>query len=194
MDFIYRKLDVLSPQACQDFINVFEASDLKRPGVLYGPEGLSAYEGKKSTDITFNPTFLDHQVWGPLLRQVVEILDRGKRDYKTRYQTAFDNLDDFNLDASINMQRYLPGEGFTSYHCERAGMSHSNRILVWMIYLNTVYDAGETEFYYQHHFEQAWEGKLLIWPSDWTYLHRGITSPSTSKYVLTGWFVHPQNS
>lgn len=190
MNFIYRKLDVLSTESCQAFINAFEASDLKQPGVLYGPEGTSSSGGKKSTDITFNPSFLNDPVWGPLLNQVIEILERGKRDYITRHHTAFSKLDDFTIDTSINMQRYLPGEGFTSYHCERAGLKHSNRILVWMIYLNTVHDAGETEFFYQQHFEQAWEGKLMIWPSDWTHLHRGVPSPSTSKYILTGWFVH----
>jgi hypothetical protein len=190
MNFIYRKLDVLSTESCQDFIKAFETSDLKQPGVLYGPEGTSSTGGKKSTDITFNPSYLNDPTWGPLLTQVVDILGRGKRDYITRHETAFSKLDDFTLDANINMQRYLPGEGFTAYHCERAGLKYGNRILVWMIYLNTVHDAGETEFFYQQHFEQAWEGKLVIWPSDWTHLHRGIPSPSESKYILTGWFVH----
>jgi hypothetical protein len=62
-----------------------------------------------------------------------------------------------------------------------------------MIYLNTVKDRGETEFYYQHHFESAVEGKLVIWPSDWTHLHRGVPSPTETKYVLTGWFNHIKN-
>lgn len=190
MMFIHRKYDVLSPSSCQDFIKTFEESDLKKPGVLYGPGGSSSNSGKVSTDISFTPDYLRDPVWGPLLEQVVSILDRGKRDYITRFKTAFDKLDDFQLDSQMNMQRYLPNQGFTSYHCERAGSKYSNRVLVWMIYLNTVNDCGETEFYFQHHFEQAQEGKLLIWPSDWTHLHRGIPSPTETKYILTGWFVH----
>jgi hypothetical protein len=57
-----------------------------------------------------------------------------------------------------------------------------------MIYLNTITDKGETEFYYQHHSEPAVACKLIILPSDWTYLHRGVVSPSQTKYILTGWF------
>ena len=30
----------------------------------------------------------------------------------------------------------------------------------------------------------------MIWPSDWTFLHRGIPSLTQTKYILTGWFVH----
>ena len=67
---------------------------------------------------------------------------------------------------------------------------YSDRVLVWMIYLNDVTDRGETEFYFQHHFERPEEGKLVIWPADWTYTHRGIASPTQTKYILTGWFTH----
>jgi hypothetical protein len=88
------------------------------------------------------------------------------------------------------MQRYTPGEGFHGWHCERAGLTHSNRILAWMFYLNDVTDNGGTQFHYQQHIEQPQAGKLIIWPSDWMYLHRGLTSPTQTKYVLTGWYVH----
>ena len=46
------------------------------------------------------------------------------------------------------------------------------------------------QFLYQHHFEEPKEGKLVIWPSDWTHLHRGIPSLTQTKYILTGWFTH----
>jgi hypothetical protein len=59
-----------------------------------------------------------------------------------------------------------------------------------MVYLNTVNDGGHTEFYYQNHFEDPVQGKLVIWPSDWTHLHRGIVSETETKYILTGWFDH----
>ena len=188
--FLYRKEGALSPELCQSFIDTFEASDEKKPGVLYGPDGHSSTTGKKSTDITFHPGYLENDTWGPLLKQLVPIIERGQDVYVSRHLTTMQKMDAFRIDSHFNMQRYLPGEGFTGWHCERAGLKHANRILVWMVYLNDVNDGGETEFYYQHHFEQPTEGKLLIWPSDWTYLHRGVIAPFESKYVLTGWFVH----
>jgi hypothetical protein len=188
--FIYRKEGALSPQLCNSFIETFEASDEKQPGVLYGPEGSSSNSGKKSTDITFYPGYLKHDIWGSLLEQLIPIVEKGQSDYIARHQTAMQKMDSFRISSQFNMQRYLPGEGFSSYHCERAGLKYSNRILVWMVYLNDVTDGGETEFFYQHHFEEPKQGKLVIWPSDWTHLHRGIISPTQTKYILTGWFVH----
>ena len=34
----------------------------------------------------------------------------------------------------------------------------------------------------------ARRGKTLIWPVDWTHTHRGIVSPTQSKYIVGGWF------
>jgi hypothetical protein len=191
--FIYKKENVLSPELCHTFIKTFEASNEKSPGVLDGPDGKSSSEGKKSTDITFNPSYLEHNDWGPLLKQLIPVIEKGQNDYIQRYFTALSVVDQFRIYSYFNMQRYLPNEGFSSFHCERGGFNYLDRILVWMIYLNDVTDGGETEFYYQHHFEPAQQGKLIIWPSDWMFLHRGIPSPTQTKYILTGWFTHIEN-
>ena len=29
---------------------------------------------------------------------------------------------------------------------------------------------------------------------DWTHLHRGITSPTETKYIITGWFSWVENN
>jgi hypothetical protein len=190
--FLYTKKNALSFELCNSFIQAFENSPQdQQPGILYGPEGASSSLGKKSTDISFTPNWLNKPIWGNLLHQLVDIINQNRSDYYLRFQTAFDKLDPIELGTIFNMQRYLPEEGFSSYHCERASLKHSNRVLVWMVYLNDVTNRGETEFYYQHHFEPAEQGKLVIWPSDWMYLHRGIPSPTQTKYILTGWFIHP---
>lgn len=188
--FLYRKEGALSSQLCNSFIEMFESSDEKKPGVLYGPDGTSSVDSKKSTDITFHPGYLNHDIWGPLLSQLIPVIEKGKEDYILRHKIAMEKLDPFEISTMFNMQRYEPGEGFFGWHCERATLKYSNRVLVWMVYLNTVTDRGETEFYYQHHFERPEQGKLVIWPSDWIYLHRGIPSPTQTKYILTGWFNH----
>ena len=186
--FLYSKENALSSRLCKAFIDTFEASDLKHPGVLYGDGEYSSVGGKKSTDITFNPSNLQHPQWGPILSELIPIIEKGQLDYINRHSLAMGKLDPFSISSEFNMQKYNPEEGFFEWHCERASIEYSNRVLVWMIYLNTVTDRGETEFYYQHHFESAVEGKLVIWPSDWMYLHRGVPSPTQTKYILTGWF------
>ncbi len=57
-----------------------------------------------------------------------------------------------------------------------------------MTYLNDVEDGGGTEFYHQNLIVKPRKGKTLIWPADWTHTHRGVTSPTQEKYVITGWF------
>jgi hypothetical protein len=57
-----------------------------------------------------------------------------------------------------------------------------------MTYLNTVKDGGGTEFFHQKLTTSAEQGKTLIWPADWTHTHRGITSPTEEKYIITGWY------
>lgn len=186
--FLYTKENALSSRLCRAFIDTFETSDLKHPGVLYGAGQFSSANGKKSTDITFNPSDLQHPQWGPLLSEFIPVIEKGQSDYMDRHSLALSKVDSFGISSEFNMQKYNPEEGFFDWHCERASIGYGNRILVWMVYLNTVTDRGETEFYYQHHFESAVEGKLVIWPSDWMYLHRGIPSPTQTKYILTGWF------
>lgn len=188
--FLYRKKEALTPEFCNILIETFETSDLKKPGVLYGKDGFDSEGFKKSTDISFHPGYLEDNIWGPLLKELIPIIEKGKADYMTRYWLGMERVDPFEINSFFNIQRYYPSEGFLGFHCERAGLKHSNRILAWMVYLNDVTDAGETEFFYQNHFEEAEQGKLVIWPSDWTHMHRGIPSPTQTKYIITGWFTH----
>lgn len=192
-NFIYTKNNALSANVCLNLIKAFEESDLKQPGVLYGPEGISSDSDKKSTDITFDPSFMNKEPWSLLLEDVIVSVKTGVLDYLNRHSTAMSKMDPIDLYTYFNMQKYEPNEGFFGWHCERAGVKHSDRLLVWMVYLNTLTDRGETEFLYQQHFEAPERSKLVIWPSDWTHLHRGVPSPTETKYILTGWFTHIKN-
>jgi hypothetical protein len=95
----------------------------------------------------------------------------------------------FGFQESFNIQHYAPNEGFFKWHSERA--QHNERTvrrhLVFMTYLNTVEDGGYTEFKFQNIKIQPQKGLTLIWPADWTWTHRGITSPTEHKYIATGW-------
>lgn len=87
----------------------------------------------------------------------------------------------------IKIQKTEIGEGFHEWHCEKASLSDRNRLLAFMVYLNDVEEGGETEFLYQHKRVKPEKGKLLIWPSQFTHVHRGNPPLSNTKYVLTGW-------
>jgi len=88
------------------------------------------------------------------------------------------------------IQKYNPGGGFYVYHTERGSNKEpiASRHLVFMTYLNDVTHQGETEFYHQKLKIKPKKGLTLIWPADWTHTHRGIASPSQTKYIATGWY------
>ena len=91
---------------------------------------------------------------------------------------------------AVNVQKYLPNGGYYQWHCERQGdvFPERSRHLVYMTYLNDVDDGGETEFMYQNVKIKPRKGLTLVWPADWTHTHRGLTSPTETKYIVTGWW------
>ena len=188
-NFIYRRKNAFSKSLCRSFIETFEIDkERQKPGVVRKGDIVKTHpETKISTDISFIPTDLEDPKWNFLLTSLIGVLHLGKSDYTQQFYRGIEALNPFDIHHSFNMQRYNPGEGYTEYHCERAGYG-SRRMLVWMLYLNDVNDRGWTEFYYQQHYEAAEEGKLVIWPSDFTHTHRGIVSNTETKYVLTGWY------
>ena len=85
------------------------------------------------------------------------------------------------------IQHYQPKTGFISLHYEKT-KEYSDRILVYMAYLNTIKNKGGTEFPFQNKNFSAKKGRLIIWPAGFTHPHKGIVSPTEEKYIVTGWF------
>lgn len=96
----------------------------------------------------------------------------------------------FTILEGMNIQQYEPNGGYYEWHCERNSMDmpQSSRHLVFITYLNDVTDEGETEFYHQKIKIKPQKGLTVIFPSDWTFTHRGIPSKTQEKYIVTGWF------
>ena len=92
----------------------------------------------------------------------------------------------WKTDVSCNYQKYKPGQSFNREHCEHL-ISTPYRILVWMIYCNTIKKGGETSFPQQKLKIKPEAGKLVIWPAGWTHSHIGIAAPNENKYIVSGW-------
>ena len=189
-DFIYRKENALSFDFCRSLIELFEIDKERQHRGVIRKEGkvIPADEHKISTDISFIPKDLQDKLWGKPLQKIIDAVEMGRQDWMAQHYMGMDNVDAFEINFTFNMQRFLPGEGYHKFHNERASWETRDRVGVWMIYLNDVYDKGWTEFFYQQHFEIPKVGKIVCWPSDWTHTHRGIISPTETKYILTGWF------
>ena len=89
------------------------------------------------------------------------------------------------IDCKI--QKTQPGEGYHVWHCENAEMKARNRILAFSVYLNDVAEGGETEFLYQGVREKPSTGDVLIFPCQYTHVHRGNPPIGGVKYLATTW-------
>ena len=62
-----------------------------------------------------------------------------------------------------------------------------HRVLLWTIYLNDDFAAGETEFLFQQRRITPRTGSLLLAPAGFTHTHRGNRPSGGNKYIATSW-------
>jgi len=96
-------------------------------------------------------------------------------------------------DSGYHIQRYEANKGFYTWHNDYSfEKDKGSRILTFIWYLNTVEKGGETEFTNGMKIKPE-KGKLVMFPSTWTYTHRGCMPYSGEKYILTGWVYNGWN-
>ena len=205
-EFLYgRKID---PDICDGLIEYFEEFPLgettiptpsyakgtwmclKREGRLAGVDGPNDAvdkQGKQSLDLGI-PYYVSDKRIQIFNKELNKVLD----DYCYKFpncELAHQPWGNAHYEM-FNIQKYKPNEGFRRWHCERSSMNSRTvtRHLTWMTYLNNVHDGGGTEWDHQNLKLKAQKGLTVIWPVDWTYTHRGIVSPTETKYIATGWF------
>ena len=179
----------INPKMCDNLITYFENSpDKEKGGSLNSKTNKIEYSSRKiSTDLGI---YHKHNKNSQEVRDYCDELFKVLEKYKKKYKYCDINQEAWDIAVPFNIQKYKPHEGFLDFHCER-NTGHgggSLRHLVFMTYLNDVTDGGETEFFYQKLKVKPEKGLTLIWGADWTFTHKGVTSPTQTKYITTGWF------
>ena len=174
----------INEDVCDGLISFFEESDKKKPGSI--GQGVNE-DFKISTDVTVIPRNPDSRIQD-YLKELANVC----KEYTLKYPWCSTNQDIWGLNTNFNIQKYKPSEGFFGWHTEKSTMSDlvGTRHLVFMTYLNTVNDGGETEWFHQKIKIQPCKGLTMMWPVDWTHVHRGVTSKTETKYITTGWYTY----
>lgn len=172
---------------CDRLINYFDSSPEKLTGKVY-----SENSSKKSVDNNIKKSlevYFENYSTEPVFLEYIYSLQSIVQEYVKMFPWC-DEFARWSLKSSVNIQFYPTGGGFKTWHCERGAAVDpvGSRHLVFMTYLNTVEQDGGTEFFHQKIISPARKGLTLIWPADWTHLHRGVISPHEEKYIITGWF------
>jgi len=173
-------------------IDFFEKSDKKIKGRIGAADNVEE-DQKKSTDLPLYEYYFDDSIKRYIDLYLTQLQDCLKQ-YITKYNFV-NEYQKFHVSYPINMQRYLPNEGYYRWHCERGSLLSSNRCLVYMTYLNDVLKSGgETEWYYQKYKVKPKKGLTVIWPTDFTHTHRGIPTVEEKKYIFTGWYIFDERA
>lgn len=189
-DFIAIYKNVYPEGYCQHLINEFERLVDSGAGVNR-QRGEGAPKHAKN-DLQLGLNFGVHTA-GPFNeRQSTDVFFQGLQQCYDHYCEQFSVLRDARINGTaMKMQRTDPGGGYHVWHGEQGNGNQSDRVLVYMLYLNTLApeEAGETEFLYQQRRISPEENTMVLWPAAFTHAHRGnVVHGSKSKYIVTGWF------
>ena len=166
---------------CDDILKFFETRAVKEPGMFLFKDGSRIVDPsiKDSVDGCLDDP--------DLFRDYGALVFRAAQLYQEKY-TFCKKPEDLVIKEYHNIQYYSPNGGYHVWHSERGSSPLTlQRCLAYMTYLNDVSDGGETEWFYQNLKIKPEKGLTVIWPTDWTFTHRGITSPTQEKMIVTGW-------
>jgi len=176
--------------AVMDFFE--RRQDLQRPGVAFGSCGNDAKPAKISTDISLVALSRSDPESFALSDLIMRGVSAGLEQYlkdRPLFREVCPDQELFVMPL-FNLQHYAPGEGFRQWHCDWTmgddATEPVHRVLAWILYCDSVDEAG-TEFHWQQHHEEAERGKLVIFPASPTHIHRGRVNNTLSKTIATGW-------
>ena len=176
-----------SPEYCQSLIDHFEWC--QKTNRVYGRDTAERFKSDNSTNLnSVSPaelTFSFPNLQGYLEEFNSTFWDQCYTDYRTTYSTLNDY--DQHTVSSYKIQKTLPTQGYHIWHCEDGSIPLSRRIGTYILYLNDVEEGGETEFLYLSKRIAPKAGRLLIFPPNYPWTHRGNPPLSGVKYIMTGW-------
>ena len=121
-----------------------------------------------------------------LLREFDAIIWRKYDTFAKKYG-ILNNLALHKMASGVRIQKSKPSQGYHVWHCDSDDMASGRRMIVVILYLNTVEEGGETEFLYQSERIPPIQGTLVLFPAEWTHVHRGNSPLKGNKYILTTW-------
>lgn len=175
-DYIRVYDDALTPDFCAQLVAGFEqmADSQRRNGRGIRP-GL---DNSAWTEMNIG-AFADKAFLGFFLMQIERYLERYNRDVPLGIPVPLRPKTD-----RLTLKRYRPAvEGFEPHF--DAVDDVSGRYMVFLWYLNTVEQGGETEFCDLDIQVAPRAGRLLMFPPYWMFQHAGLAPQSNDKYIVS---------
>ena len=181
-DFIIRYEKIFTRDECRNLIEKIDFLD--ENAVLFPqPKNNRAFQDQDAINI-----FVDDGVTLPeasiISKQIFPKIQPCVDNYLERFPVL--GIRKFMI-HDCKIKKIKCGAGFHAWHYENGDVSNSRRTFVVQIYLNDDFDGGETEFLYQNKREKASAGDVLVFPCQFTHVHRGNPPINGDKYLVTSW-------
>jgi hypothetical protein len=169
-------------------------------------EMISFYENKNKFNKSFSRLQSENAGLFEKKDQTVALNPENIEDWFTNFKILFVNFDIALRHYLVNtgledlyrgqsfkytgfrLQKTISGGGYHVWHIEHYD-KEPNRVLAFSIYLNDVNEGGETEFLHQSVRVSPVQGRIVIWPAGFPYVHRGNPPLKGEKYILTSWII-----
>ena len=181
-DFIWVKDNVLTSDFCKHCIEKFEKDKTMSDGCV-GAGLVKEIKDTKDVMITTNG------LWPEEDEVFSNSLTENLHEYARHLETIAPTFEVGGIDyydTGYQIQRYEPDAGYRWHHDDNVAQSQEQRSMTFIWYLNTIEEDGYTEFIDATKV-RAKEGRIVIFPSGWTFLHRGYPPKNQRKYICTGW-------
>ena len=191
--FIKTYDNALTEEFCQKVCDKFDKDDRLTPGRL----GNVPRVDKRTKDTTdLGVTSLKDAGWGEEDKVFFDSLDKHMQMYwedieKVKGKTPLASGTEVS-DKGYQIMRYEPDGYFHWHHDFIVEKNKGARIITFIWYLNNANKEGYTEFC-DGTIITPKTGKLLIFPADWMYIHRGRPPKIGRKYICTGWMYLQNN-
>ena len=190
MEFIYEIENVLPKIICEKIIDRFKKDNNKTKSKVGIGDGKIATIRKSLTlDISGKHEWEDID---NIFKDVVHHGMMKYREYLGTYHPSFETeLFTYSLkDEGYQLNETKENE-YYNWHMDGNIAAEMFRSFTVVIYLNTLDEnqGGNTEFLCGAKIKPK-QGKMLIFPACWTYLHRGAPVKNSGvKYTMTTWIL-----
>jgi len=124
----------------------------------------------------------------PLWEQLKELIKHNYNRYRNEYSCGVLNY--ANTLEAPNMYRYdvdPDNPNIFNFHADCWNFPTSSRQVSIIIYLNDVQEGGTTFFSDLNLRVAPKKGRILFFPSFYTFIHKGEAPISNSKYIIVTW-------
>lgn len=189
--------NVLLPEECEKIIKLFEKHRQHHYiGKTLGDELL--YKAKHTNELNITSlskenqevSELDNLLYSKLQIYLERYVSKIHEDVRSS-SVNFNNI----IDTGYQIQKYKKNKGYYVNHVDSHIYNNKcihNRIITYIWYLNDISEGGETNFVKNFKIKPV-AGRLLLFPSTWSYPHAGLIPISSDKYIITGWIYEVLN-